>query len=300
MKPTLVVLAAGMGSRYGGLKQIDTFGPHGEAIIDYSVFDAIRAGFGKVVFVIRKSIEQDFKEHIGSKFCDKITVEYAFQELDNLPEGLCVPSDRTKPWGTGHAVMVAEPYVNEPFAVINADDFYGTDAYKTIADFLCTLDNEEPTYAILGYHVENALSKFGTVSRAVCEVNEQNNLTNITERTKIIEQEGVIVYLEDSKSVELSRNTPVSMNFIGFTPSAFKFYKEEFNSFIHANISNPKAEFYMPMVLDTLIKTKKAIVKVLDTNEKWFGVTYQEDKEEAVLNLRHLIENGVYPEKLWS
>lgn len=300
MKPTLVVLAAGMGSRYGGLKQIDEFGPNGEAIIDYSVFDAIRAGFGKVVFVIRKSIENDFKEHIGNKFIGKINVEYAFQEIDNIPNGLQVPEDRTKPWGTAHAVMVAEPCVSEPFAVINADDFYGKEAYQTMADFLKKLDNDAPTYSILGYHVENTLSKHGTVSRAECMVDNIGNLSHIQERTKIIEQEGQIVYLDEGSPVELSRKTPVSMNFMGFTPTAFQFYREEFDTFIRKNIDNPTAEFYLPFVLDVLIKSKKATIKVIDTAEKWFGVTYKEDKEEAFQNLQNLISAGVYPSTLWK
>lgn len=300
MKPTLVVLAAGMGSRYGGLKQIDEFGPNGEAIIDYSVYDALRAGFGKVVFVIRKSIEQDFKEHIGNKFIGKIDIEYAFQEIDNIPEGLSVPENRTKPWGTAHAVMVAEPYVNEPFAVINADDFYGKEAYQTMANFLKELSNSDPIYSILGYHVENTLSKHGTVSRAECIIDDNSNLKHIQERTKIIEQEGQIVYLDFEDPVELKRKTPVSMNFLGFTPSAFKYYKEEFDSFIRKNIDNPTAEFYLPYVLDVLIKTNKATIKVIDTNEKWFGVTYKQDKEEALHNLSALISVGIYPNKLWK
>lgn len=299
MKPTLVVLAAGMGSRYGGLKQLDEIGPNGEAIIDYSVFDAIRAGFGKVVFVIRKSIENDFIEHIGSKFEGKITVDYAFQELDNIPKGLPVPEGRTKPWGTAHAVMVAENYVNEPFAVINADDFYGKEAYQTMANFLTKLSNDDPTYCILGYHVENTLSKHGTVSRAECIVNDQHNLVQIQERTKILEEEGKIIYYDDNNTVELARKTPVSMNFMGFTPSAFKFYKQEFDTFIHKNIENPTAEFYLPFVLDVLIKTKKATIKVIETPEIWFGVTYKEDKQEAIDNLEALIQKGVYPSKLW-
>lgn len=300
MKPTLVVLAAGMGSRYGGLKQIDEFGPNGEAIIDYSVFDAIRAGFGKVVFVIRKSIEKDFKEHIGSKFKNRIKVEYAFQEIDNVPEGMQVPEDRTKPWGTAHAVMVAEPCVNEPFAVINADDFYGKNAYQTMADFLKKLSNEDPTFSILGYHVENTLSKHGTVSRAECIVDEKGNLKHIQERTKILEHEGKIVYLDETPPVELSRKTPVSMNFMGFTPSAFKFYRDEFDTFIRKNIDNPTAEFYLPYVLDVLIKTNKATIKVIDTDENWFGVTYKKDKDEAFQTLQDLIHSGVYPSSLWK
>lgn len=300
MKPTLVVLAAGMGSRYGGLKQIDAFGPNGEAILDYSVFDAIRAGFGKVVFVIRESIKDDFIKHIGSKFEDKIEVAYAMQEIDNIPEGLSVPKERTKPWGTAHAVMVSEPYVNTPFAVINADDFYGKEAYVQMAEFLTSNDAEGTTYSILGYHVHNTLSKHGTVSRGVCKTNENGDLVNITERTKIIEQDAKIVYLDSGEPVELARTTPVSMNFIGFMPSAYKYYREEFDSFIRKNINEPKAEFYLPYVIDVLINTNRAVVKVLDTPEKWFGVTYQEDKTEAQENLTLLIKAGVYPEKLWK
>lgn len=299
MKPTLVVLAAGMGSRYGGLKQLDEIGPNGEAILDYSVYDALRAGFGKVVFVIRKSIEKDFKKHIGAKFAGKIKVEYVFQELDNIPDGLQVPEGRTKPWGTAHAVMVAEECVGEPFAVINADDFYGKEAYQTMANFLSKLSNEDITYCILGYHVENTLSKHGSVSRAECIVDNDRNLEEIEERTKIVEKDGKIVYLDGNNSVELGRKTPVSMNFMGFTPSAFKFYREEFDQFIRKNIDNLTAEFYLPYVLDVLIKTKKATIKVIDTPEIWFGVTYKEDKEEAVNNVKALVKADVYPEKLW-
>lgn len=300
MKPTLVVLAAGMGSRYGGLKQIDAFGPNGEAILDYSVYDAIRAGFGKVVFVIRESIKDDFIKHIGSKFEDKIEVAYAMQEIDNIPEGLSVPEDRTKPWGTAHAVMVSEPYVDTPFAVINADDFYGKEAYVQMADFLTQTDADSNTYSILGYHVENTLSKHGTVSRGVCQTTADGDLTNITERTKIIEQDGTIVYLDSEHPVELDRKAPVSMNFIGFMPSAYQYYREEFDTFIRKNINEPKAEFYLPFVIDVLIKTNRAVVKVLDTPEKWFGVTYKEDKDEAFENLNGLIKAGVYPDKLWE
>ncbi|MFC0876252.1 NDP-sugar synthase [Saccharicrinis sp. FJH2] len=299
MKPTLVILAAGMGSRYGGLKQIDGFGPNGEAIIEYSVFDAIRAGFGKVVFVVRESIEEAFKAHFGSKFEGKIDVEYVYQELDNIPAGLSVPAERTKPWGTGHAVLVAKDAVKTPFAVINADDFYGRDAFETVATELSATTNEAKTYYLLGYEVQKTLSDFGSVSRGVCSVDNNGNLADIVERTKIYKDGGKIVYDENGSIHELAPEQPVSMNFMAFTPSAFTYYEAYFNEFIKTNVDNPKAEFYMPTVLNTLISKGEAEVKVLSTTAQWFGVTYKEDKEDAVAKLNQLIADGEYPSKLW-
>ena len=299
MKPTLVILAAGMGSRYGGLKQIDGFGPNGETIIEYSVFDAIRAGFGKIVFVIRENIEQEFKNHFGLKFEGKIEVEYVFQELDNLPEGITLPSNREKPWGTGHAVLVTKDAVLTPFAVINADDFYGRDAFKTVAEALAKTDNDKMEYYLLGYQVQKTLSEFGSVSRGVCAVNSEGNLTDIVERTKIYKKDSRIVFEVDGAETELDAEQPVSMNFMAFTPSVYKYYEQYFNDFINENINNPKAEFYMPTVLNRLINEGIATVKVLRTNAQWFGVTYKEDKEAAVNKLNNLIKQGEYPEKLW-
>lgn len=299
MKPTLVILAAGMGSRYGGLKQIDGFGPNGETIIEYSVFDAIRAGFGKIVFVIRENIETEFKTHFGKKFEGKIDVEYVFQEIDNIPAGLSVPEDRVKPWGTGHAVLVTKNAVNTPFAVINADDFYGRDAFETIAGVLSKAANDDKEYYILGYEVQKTLSEFGSVSRGVCEVDGNGFLTGITERTKIYTQGNKIVYEEDSNTTELSAKQAVSMNFMAFTPSVFAYYEQYFNEFIKANVQNPKAEFYMPTVLNRVINEGIAKVKVIPTSAQWFGVTYKEDKEAAVEKLNGLIAAGEYPAKLW-
>ena len=299
MKPTLVILAAGMGSRYGGLKQIDGFGPNGEAIIEYSVFDAIRAGFGKVVFVVRESIEEAFKAHFGSKFEGKIDVEYVYQELDNIPKGLSVPTERTKPWGTAHAVLVTKDAVKTPFAVINADDFYGRDAYERVAKELSATTNDAKTYYLLAYEVQKTLSDFGSVSRGVCGVDEKGNLTDIVEQTKIYKDGDKIVYDENGAIHELAPEQPVSMNFMAFTPSAFAYYESYFNDFIKANVDNPKAEFYMPTVLNNLVSDGIAEVKVLSTSAQWFGVTYKEDKEDAVAKLNNLIAKGEYPSKLW-
>ena len=297
MKPTLLVLAAGIGSRYGGLKQIDKLGPGGQTIIEYSIYDAIRAGFGKVVFVIRKDIETDFKNIIGAKIEGKIPVSYLFQEKDVLPEGFTVPADRVKPWGTAHAIMVASNVVNEPFAVINADDFYGYEAYKTIAGYLSSLlpaDNKN--YCMVGYPVVNTLSEFGTVSRGVCEVNQHQNLIKVTERTKIGYLNNKIVYHSDNDEIiELNPDTPVSMNLWGFSPSVFQHLWAKFDAFLHGNIQNPKAEYLIPSVVDELINEKQAEVKVLTSNAKWFGVTYKEDRPFVVEKIENLTNSGVYP-----
>ena len=278
MKPTLIVLAAGMGSRYGGLKQIDEFGPNGEAIIEYSIYDAIRAGFGKVVFIIRQNIEDAFKEFLGDKFSDKITIEFAFQELDKLPAGFTLPEGREKPWGTAHALLMAEDKVNEPFAIINADDFYGAESYEIMCDYLSKLSNDSTDFSILGYNVKNTLSENGSVSRGVCELNDEGWMTVITERTKIFRKDGEVVYEEDGILNPLSEDAPVSMNFMGFTPAVFKELKTLFVEFLTEKIDVPKSEFYIPLALDAMIKNEKAKVKVLRTSAKWIGVTYKEDK----------------------
>lgn len=296
MKPTLVVLAAGMGSRYGGLKQIDKLGPSGQAILQYSCFDAARAGFGKVVFVIRRDIERDFKEVIISKVSKSIPCEYCFQDKDDLPAGFSLPADREKPWGTAHAVLAARKNVTEPFAVINADDFYGKEAYQTIADYFKTLPKDSNNqYCMVGYPVKNTLSEYGTVSRGICNTDSSGNLTTVVERTKIIRENGKIVFIEDDQKTEIAENTPVSMNFWGFTPSFFKYLEDYFKEFLHENINKPKAEFLIPWVVDQLIKNKAAQTKVLTSDAQWFGVTYKEDRPAVVQKFQDLTDKGEYP-----
>ena len=304
VKPTLLVLAAGMGSRYGSLKQMDGVGPNGEAIIDYSIYDAIRAGFGKVIFVIRHSFEKEFKEMFSpERFGGRIEVDFVFQELDYLPEGFSVPEGREKPWGTNHAVMMGAKAVNEPFAVINADDFYGTDAYRVMGDYLAQLDGAEGKYAMVGYEVNKTLSENGTVSRGVCTVDENRFLTSMVERTKIERNaEGVIVFHDLGDDVALAENTPVSMNFFGFTPDYFTHSEAGFREFLASDDvkTNLKAEFYIPKMVNTLISSGKACMKVLSTTAQWFGVTYKEDKPALVAKIEKLIEEGVYPRNLWE
>ena len=296
MKPTLVVLAAGMGSRYGGLKQIDKLGPSGQAILQYSCFDAARAGFGKVVFVIRRDIEKDFKEVIISKVSKSIPCEYCFQDKDDLPAGFTLPEGREKPWGPAHAVLAARKNVTEPFAVINADDFYGKEAYQTIADYFKTLSKDvNNQYCMVGYPVKNTLSEYGTVSRGICNTDANGNLTTVVERTKIIREDGKIVFIEDDKKTEIAENTPVSMNFWGFTPSFFKHLEEYFKEFLKENIDKPKAEFLIPWVVDQLIKTQAAQTKVLTSDAQWFGVTYKEDRPAVVQKFKDLTDKGEYP-----
>ena len=296
MKPTLVVLAAGMGSRYGGLKQIDKLGPSGQAILQYSCFDAARAGFGKVVFVIRRDIENDFKEVIISKVKKSIPCEYCFQDKDDLPEGFSLPETREKPWGTAHAVMAARKNVMEPFAVINADDFYGKEAYKTIADYFKTLPKTAANqYCMVGYPVKNTLSEYGTVSRGICNTDSEGYLSTVVERTKIIRENGKIVFIEGDAKTEIADNTPVSMNFWGFTPSFFKYLEEAFADFLKDNIDKPKAEFLIPWVVDRLIKSGTAKTKVLTSDAQWFGVTYKEDRPSVVQKFQELTDKGEYP-----
>jgi UTP-glucose-1-phosphate uridylyltransferase len=302
MKPTLLVLAAGIGSRYGGLKQLDKLGPGGETIIDYSIYDAIRAGFGKVIFVIRKDIEEEFKEVIISKLADKIEVDYCLQELDYLPKGFELPVERKKPWGTGHAILMATDKINEPFGVINADDFYGADAFRVLAEFFTTLKTgNENLYSMVGYDVANTLSDFGSVSRGVCKENEDNFLVTVTERTQIERSHNGIAYKEENGDlVFLPSETIVSMNFWGFTPPIFQQLSEGFTEFLKENIHNPKAEFYIPSVVNKLIETNETNVKVLHSSARWFGVTYREDRELAVSKIKNLVEEGIYPENLWN
>ena len=300
MKPTLLILAAGMGSRYGSLKQMDGLGPNGEAIIDYSIFDAIRAGFGKVVFVIRHSFADTFKEHFrAEKFSDDVEFEFVYQELDYLPEGYTVPEGRQKPWGTNHAVMMAAGVINEPFAVINSDDFYGRSSYETMAAYLRTVEGTEGQYAMVGYYLENTLSEFGTVSRGICGVDKDNKLTTVTERTAIARSGGMVYYIENDEKHELNPHSYVSMNFWGFTPDYFKHSERIFRQFLDENRDNLKAEYFIPYIADKLILDNIASVKVLECDAKWFGVTYKEDRPFTVEKIKALIAAGEYPEKIW-
>ncbi len=301
IKPTLLVLAAGMGSRYGSLKQMDGVGPNGEAIIDYSIYDAIRAGFGKVVFVIRHSFAKEFMEVFNEqRFGGKIAVEYVYQELDYLPEGFSVPEGRVKPWGTNHAVMMAADAIHEPFAVINADDFYGEDAYKVIGEYLKGLAGSENHYCMVGYEVSKTLSENGTVSRGVCTVDDDKFLKSMVERTQIERVNGTIVFHDGSADEPLAENTPVSMNLFGFTPDFFRYSKEYFIEFLKANKDNLKAEFFIPLMVNHLISNGTAKLKVLSTSALWFGVTYKEDKPALMAKIESLIEKGVYPRNLWA
>ncbi len=300
MKPTLFVLAAGMGSRYGGLKQLDGLGPNGETIMDYSIYDAIRAGFGKVVFVIRKSFEKDFREVVINKFKNLIETEVVFQDISSVPEGCSYNPEREKPWGTNHAVLMGKDVIKEPFAVINADDFYGKESFEVLADFLRSVDGKQNEYCMVGYHVGNTLSESGSVSRGICVVDENNYLKTVVERTQIEEKGGKIIYIDEkSEEVSIPANTPVSMNMWGFTPDYFEYSEEYFKEFLGENGQKLKSEFYIPLAVNNLIVSGKATCKVLDTTSKWFGVTYAEDRPQVVLKINELIRKGVYPEKLF-
>lgn len=299
-KPTLFVLAAGMGSRYGGLKQMDGLGPNGETIMDYSIYDAIRGGFGKVVFVIRHSFEQDFREKIIKKYENQIPVELVFQELDYLPDGFTLNPDRTKPWGTNHAVLMGKDVIKEPFAVINADDFYGRESFKVLADYLMQIDGKENDYCMIGYRVGNTLSESGSVARGVCETNADDYLTSVVERTQIERIDGEVQYKdENDKWIAISENTPVSMNMWGFTPDYFAHSEKMFIDFLKENADNLKAEFFIPIVVNNLIQAGTSKVKVLDTPSKWFGVTYSEDRPMVVDKIKTLVDKGEYPENLF-
>jgi hypothetical protein len=303
MKPTLFLLAAGMGSRYGGLKQLDGVGPNGETIMDYSIYDAIQAGFGKIVWVIRKDFEEQFRTQILSKYEGKVKCELCFQELDALPAGFTVPEGRQKPWGTNHAVLMAKDVIKEPFCVINCDDFYGRDAFMTIGKFLSSLkEGEKNRYAMVGFRIANTLSENGTVSRGLCEKDANNNLTDVVERTKIMRQEnGKVAYFENDVWTEVDDNTPVSMNVWGFTPDYFEYSEDLFKVFLSdkKNMENPKSEFFIPMMVNKLIKEGTATVEVLDTTSTWFGVTYAEDRPATVARIAQLVKDGVYPNKLF-
>ena len=304
MKPTLFLLAAGMGSRYGGLKQLDGLGPNGETIMDYSIYDAIHAGFGKLVFVIRKDFEQDFRDKVVSKYQGHLPVEVVFQSLEDLPHGFTVPEGRTKPWGTNHAVLMGKDVIKEPFAVINCDDFYGRDSFQVMGKYLSNLpEGSQNKYSMVGFRIGNTLSESGTVSRGVCSTDEKGFLTTVVERTKIQRLDGEVKYLEEDGETwtAIPDTTPVSMNFWGFTPDYFAYSQDIFKEFLNAESTkkNIKAEFFIPLVIDKLIKTNKATVQVLDTTSKWFGVTYPEDRPDTVAKIKLLVDTGVYPDKLF-
>lgn len=298
MKPTLLILAAGMASRYGSMKQVEGFGPHGETIMDYSIYDAINAGFGKVVFIIRKEFEENFKKNFDPKLKGKIETVYVDQNLNEFTNGLNMHPERTKPWGTAHAVLCAKNVINEPFAVINADDFYGKDAFQKAADFLNN-GVRENTYSIIGYNLSNTLSEHGTVSRGVCEVDNNMNLISIIERTKIRKEDGKVIN-EDGDKQEIPADSRVSMNFWCFSPSVFPFTEIAFRMFLDKQANDPKAEFFIPIVADSFIKEKEGTIKVIPTSSQWFGVTYKEDASGVKQSINKLLASGEYPESLWK
>ena len=298
IKPTLLVLAAGMGSRYGGLKQIDPVGPGGETIIDYSIYDALRAGFGKLVFVIRRDIESQFKETIGAQFEKRIAVEYVFQELEKLPPGFSIPPNRKKPWGTGQAILMASDVVREPFAAINADDFYGANSFRVLAEQLRSGGGD---CAMVGFVLRNTLSEFGSVARGVCRVSNDGFLESVTELTKIERAENGAKYTDAAGKVHpLSGDEAVSMNMWGFTPALFGPLREQFVNFLKASGRDEKSEFYIPAVVNELVRGGQVKCKVLRTPDSWFGVTYREDRPFVIEGIRKLIARGEYPEKLWA
>lgn len=305
MKTALVIMAAGIGSRFGGgIKQLAAVGPNGEIIMDYSIHDAIEAGFDKIVFIIRHDIEEAFKEAIGDrieKICAGLGVEidYAFQALENVPEGFSVPEGRSKPWGTGQAVLACKGIIKEPFAVINADDFYGRDGFRVLGQWLSKADGQN-RYCMVGYRVGNTLSESGTVARGICRTDANNYLTGVVERTDIARVDGRITFTgDDGQPTTTDDNTPVSMNMWGFTPDYFRYSEEYFKEFLRANIDNPKAEYYIPLMVNKLITEGTATVEVLDTTAKWFGVTYAADRQGVVDKIRALVDAGEYPAKLF-
>ena len=300
MKPTLVIMAAGMGSRYGGLKQIDPVGPSGEIVLDYSIYDAIQAGFGKVVFIIRPEIEKDFREVVGDKLDGRIEAEYVFQRLEDLPEGFSVPEGRAKPWGTGHAVLSARPAVHEPFAVINADDFYGREAFMAIGKQLAGMAADSPDSCMVGYYIKNTLSPNGSVARGYCEV-EDGKLVSIQERFEIARgEDGVIRYVENGKQKEMADDDIVSMNLWGFSPRLFGFLERGFVDFLSRRGQEPKSEYLLPELIDQMIRDGDTAVTVLSSSERWMGVTYPEDKPQVQAGIRELVDRGVYPSNLWK
>ncbi len=299
MQPTLLILAAGMGSRYGSLKQTEGFGPSGETIMDYSIFDAIRAGFGKVVFIIRHDFAEEFQANFDAKLEGKIAVEYVYQELDSFVEPSNIPETRTKPWGTAHAVYCARDVISEPFAIINADDFYGQEAFEKAATFLQSGFNDK-TAALVGYQLNKTLSDHGTVSRGVCETDDNHNLVGINERTSISRHGDKIKYEENGQQYEVPENASVSMNFWCFHPSIFSIIGNLLKQFVQENKDNPKAEFFIPIVADHFIKKEGGTIKVIPTQSQWFGVTYKEDAPVVKASLDELIDKKIYPEDLWK
>ena len=301
MKTTLLFLAAGMGSRYGGLKQLDKFGPNGETLMEYSIYDGIKAGFEKIVFVIRRDFEDAFKEAYIDKIKDKIEVDYVFQELTSLPAGFSVPEGREKPWGTGHAIMAAKDVIDGPFAVVNADDFYGRGAYQIIHDFLANQNQyDSTTYTIIGYPLPKTLSDHGHVSRGVCEVDSEGNLVKVTERLNIARDKNGIYYHEDDKSFLLPGDTSVSMNLMGFDPTFFDYLEKYFVDFLKESIGNLKSEYLLPTVVNELAVSKQVTVKILKTDAQWFGVTYQEDRPIVIEKINNMVNDGLYPSNLWK
>lgn len=289
-----------MASRYGSMKQVDGFGPNGETIIDYSIYDAIKAGFGKVSFIIREEFADSFKAIFEPKLKGRVEIDYVFQNFDLTPFGITEQIERAKPWGTAHAVLAAHKQVHEPFCVINADDFYGYEAFEKMAKFLTT-EVADDKYSLMGYQIDKTLSDYGTVSRGVCAVDENGNMTEVNERTEVyFKEDGSVAYKDATGEHPLSNDTRVSMNFWGFTPAVFKQSEELFRKFVEANKSNPKAEFFIPLVADDLIKNGVASFKVIPTSNKWFGVTYKEDKPIVQASISELVENGTYPANLWS
>jgi hypothetical protein len=300
VKPTIVVLAAGLGSRYGSLKQIDKFGPSGETIIDYSIYDAIRAGFGKVVFIIRKNIEEEFKEVFMDKFNEFIKIEYAFQEIDILPSGIKVPEDRVNPWGTGHAVLMAADKVSEPFAVINADDFYGHRSFQLLHDGIKNLDNKTLGGCLIGYRLKNTLSDHGSVSRGICTLSTDGYLQKVTERSQIFKGQNGRIYFTDNGTEEpLDGDEIVSMNLVGFSPLFFDLLKSGFAKFVQGNIE-PKSEYFLPAAVSSMIEEHNGKVPVIETPDLTYGVTYQKDKPIVVKMIQDQVNNGIYPKKLWK
>ena len=298
MQPTLVILAAGMASRYGSMKQIQGFGPGGETIMDYSIYDAIRSGFGKIAFIIRREFVNDFRAIFDPKLEGKVEVEYVFQDLESFTEGYPIPADRKKPWGTSHAVLCARDVVKEPFAVINADDFYGHNAFEEAADFLVN-DCSPKNYAIVGYDLLRTLSDYGTVNRGVCTLDESSNLAAITERINIAKKDGKILCDDGLEPKELSMDTKVSMNFWCFDPSFFGYTQQLFREFLQEHGQEPKSEFFIPIVADRFIK-ESGRIEIIPTTSSWFGVTYKEDAPFVEKSLKNLIEKGEYPSHLWG
>ncbi len=302
MKPSLLVLAAGIGSRYGSMKQVDQFGPSGETIIDYSIFDALRAGFGQIVFVIGSNFEEEFNRSFRKRYPKEVEIDYVVQDVTNIPRGYKVPTDRTKPWGTGHAVLVAKPLLSGPFAVVNGDDYYGPESYREVFRFLLTLSEREfNQFCLAGYQLDRTLSEHGFVSRGVCQLDINDYLLGIQERTKIGYYDNKIQWADEYNiNHTLDPSRIVSMNMFGFTPSIFNYLEEYFEKFIRDNFENPKAEFFLPSVVNKIVDGGYGKVKVLRSKASWFGVTYKEDKPIVIERIAKLIEEGVYPSSLWK